>query len=75
MVLSTQSYNKNVTRTLFLLPTSTENFVKIYQRYVFIANGIAESHLCVEIASLRIKYIKIGEGTCTILEVGEFHIF
>ena len=56
-------------------PAATQSFVKVDQSQVFVAHGIADPDLGVEIAALGIQHVNIIDAPAPVLQLGEFDVF
>ena len=60
---------------IIVLPSAAEGFVEANEGDVFIADGVGEAELCIEVAALGIKHFDVVDASGAVLFLGEVHIF
>ncbi len=63
--------NVALTPVGLLLPTAAESFVEGDEAELFVACGIAESDLCIEIATLGVQQINVANHAIDVLQACE----
>ena len=57
------------------VPSAAQCLVELYERDVFIPDGIAESYLCIEILALCVQHVEVVDDAVDVLQPGELHVF
>ena len=58
---------------VILLPTSAEGFIEVDNHQLFVAHGVAQRHLGVEVVTLGVQKVQVTDDPVDVLQLCQLH--